>query len=127
MAKWPHKMKQIGLKYRLIVLALIAISSFLIALSAFCFGQKAEGEKDAGISETGGRLIAISQRQIPVELAERAEMSSQAFLKFFKTPTRQFMPLGFYSMKGDIRDSEKLEALRRRGIILFHRHYSEQD
>lgn len=126
MAKWLHKMKQIGLKYRLIVLALIAISLLPIALCTFCFGRKAEGEKDAGSSEAGGRLIPISQRQIPVELAEKAEMSSGAFLKFFKTPTQQFIPLGFYAMVHDIRDSEKLKALRRRGIILFHRYHSEQ-
>ena len=126
MAKWLHKMKQIGLKYRLIVLALIAISLLPIALCTFCFGRKAEGEKDAGSSEAGGRLIPISQRQIPVELAKKSEMSSGAFLKFFKTPTQQFIPLGFYAMVHDIRDSEKLEALRRRGIILFHRYHSEQ-
>lgn len=73
MAKWLHKMKQIKLKYCLIVLTLIAISSFLIALCTFCFGRKAEGEKDAASSEAGSRLIPISQLQIPVELAERAE------------------------------------------------------
>ena len=70
MAKWLHKMKQIGLKYRLIVLALVAISLLPIALCTFCFGRKAEGEKDAGSSEAGGRLIPISQLQMPVELAE---------------------------------------------------------
>jgi hypothetical protein len=53
-------------------------------------------------------------------------MSSQAFLKFFKTPTQQFIPLGFYAMVHDIRDSEKLKALGGRGIILFHRYHSEQ-
>jgi len=126
MAKWLHKMKQIGLKYRLIVLALIAISLLPIALCTFCFGRKAEGEKDAGSSEAGGWLIPISQLQMPVELAEEVEIKSQAFLKFFKTPTRQFIPLGFYAMVEDIRDTKKLEALRRRGIILFHKYHSEQ-
>jgi len=126
MAKWLHKMKQIGLKYRLIVLALIAISLLPIALCTFCFGRKAEGEKDAGSSEAGGRLIPISQLQMPVELAEEVEIKSQAFLKFFKTPTQQFIPLIFSAMVHDIRDSEKLEALRQRGIILFHKYAGRQ-
>jgi len=126
MAKWLHKMKQISLKYRLTVLALIVIGLFLIALSTFCFGRKAEGEKGAGSGGSGGRLIPISQLQIPVELAEKVEIKSQAFLKFFKTPTQQFIPLGFYAMVGDIRDLEKLKALRRRGIILVHRYFGRQ-
>ncbi len=98
MAKWLHKMKQIRLKYRLTVLALIAIGLFLIALSTFCFGRKAEGEKGAGSGESGGRLIPVSQLQIPVELAEKVEIKSQAFLKFFKAPTQQFIPLGLYGI-----------------------------
>ena len=126
MAEWLYKMKQTGLKYGLIVLALITTSSFLIALSAFCFEQKAEDKKDVVSNEIGGRLIPISQPRIPLELAKRAEMSSQAFLKFFKTPTQQFIPLGFYAMVHDIRDSEKLKSLGSRGIILFHRYHSEQ-
>jgi len=127
MAKWLHKMKQIGLKYRLTVLALITISLFPITLCTFCFGRKAEGEKDASSSETSGRLIPISQLRIPVELAEKVEIKSQAFLKFFKTPKVQFMPLGFYAMVENMRDVEKLSHLRKHGINLFHKYNSRQD
>jgi hypothetical protein len=119
-------MKQTGFKRSFIILALITTSSFLIALSAFCIEQKAEGQKDVVSNKFGGQLIPISQPRIPLELAKRAEMSSQSFLKFFKTPTQQFIPLGFYAMVHDIRDSEKLKALGNRGIILFHRYHSEQ-
>jgi len=120
-------MKQINLKYRLTVLVLIAISLFLIALCTFCFGRKAEGEKDAASSEAGGRLVPISQLQIPVELAEKVEIKSQAFLKFFKTSKVQFMPLGFYAMVENMRDVEKLSPLREHGINLVHKYNSKQN
>ena len=120
-------MKRITLRYRLTVLALIAISLFLIALSAFCFERKAEGEKDAASSEAGGRLVPISQLQIPVELAEKVEIKSQAFLEFFKTPKVQFMPLGFYAMVENMRDVEKLSHLREHGINLVHKYNSKQN
>ena len=119
-------MKQTSLKYCMLVSALTTTSALLIALSASCIEQKAEGKQEVVSNEFGGRLIPINQPQIPLKLANRAEVSSQAFLKFFKTPTQQFIPLGFYAMVHDIRDLETLKTLHRRGIILVHRYHSEQ-
>ena len=127
MAKWLHKMKQISLKHRLTVLALIAISSFLISLSAFCFGRKAEFKKSGASSKSNGLLIPISRPQIPAELAKKAEIKSQAFLEFFKTPQAQYMPLGFYAMVENMRDVEKLSHLRKHGINLVHKYNSKQN
>ena len=39
----------------------------------------------------------------------------------------QYIPLGLYAMVSNVRESEKLKALGKRGIILFHKYSSEQD
>jgi hypothetical protein len=90
-------------------------SIIIFYICIFCLGQNAREQ-----------FIPISKPQIPAEFVEKAKAKSQAFLKFFKTPTKQFMPLGFYAMAADMRDVERLKALRQRGVILFHKYSSEQ-
>jgi hypothetical protein len=90
----------------------------------FCFGHRIQDRKNPSGNADGG--VLISQPAIPAQLTKEAEAKAQAFLKFFKTPTKQFMPLGFYAMADAMRDSEKLKELRRRGVILFHKYNSEQ-
>lgn len=63
---------------------------------------------------------------LPQQLVKDANAKSQEFLKFFKTPTKQLMPLGFYAMRYDMKDVATLEKLRHRGIVLFHKYHSEQ-
>jgi hypothetical protein len=75
-------------------------------------------------TEIGGRLIPISQPRNPLELAKRTVMSSHAFLKFFKTPTQQFIPLAFIQWTGReyekslyifaVNTTEKTQSSRRR-------------
>ncbi len=113
--------RDISIKCRLLILAPIVVGLFLAVLAAFCAGQRAEPRSNAA-----GQLVVMSRPAIPAELAEEAEIKSQAFLKFFKTPTRQFIPLGFYAVPYDIRNPEQLKALRQRGIILFHKYHGRQ-
>ena len=75
---------------------------------------------------TNNTLIPISKSQIPAENVEKAEAQCQAFLKFFKTPAKQLMPLGFYAMAGDMQNPSLLKNFRQRGIILFHKYSGQQ-
>lgn len=120
-------MKRLKLKYYLPVLVLITGSLLSVAFSAFLRAKRGpeNGMKMAG-SETTAQLRPMSRLKITVELAEKAELKTQAFLKFFETPTKQLMPLGFYAIQGDMRDVQKLRMLGRSGIILFHKYASEQ-
>jgi hypothetical protein len=72
------------------------------------------GQDSTGVTTTTGG--GGSGGGMAVEQSKRL----QHILSFFKTPEQQFMPLGFYAMAADIRDVERLKALRQRGIILFH-------
>ena len=77
------------------------------------------GQNSTGVTTTtggGGSGGGGSGGGMAVEQSKRL----QHILSFFKTPTKQFMPLGFYAMTTDIQDVELLKTLRQRGIILFH-------
>jgi hypothetical protein len=117
------EVKRVDFRYHLQVPASVIVGLFIVILAACYAGQRIESKKNTGSI----RLVPMSQLHIPVESAKEAEVKSQAFLKFFKTPTKQFMPLGLFAMERYMRDSEKLEALRRRGIILFHKYHSQQE
>ena len=120
-------MRRIGFKYHLGASITVAASLLLAILCVFCCAQKTDREGNT-VSDSAGKLsIPISRAQIPLGLVGKDEKRTQEFLKFFKTPTAQYIPLGLYAMVSDIRDSEKLKALGRRGIILFHKYSSEQD
>jgi hypothetical protein len=112
------------LKNCLNVFALALLALILIFVPVSCFGQKAQDRNN--VSDDADSSVRISQPAIAPQLTKQAEAKSRAFLKFFKTPTKQFMPLGFYAMAADMRDSERLKALRQRGVILFHKYSSEQ-
>jgi hypothetical protein len=78
------------------------------------------GSSGGDVSVTSGDYVNISPSQLSKDLAVEQSKRLQHILSFFKTPTKQFMPLGFYGLVGDIRDVEILETLHQRGIILFH-------
>jgi hypothetical protein len=97
-------------------ITLISVGLFVLIVCVFCSGENA-----------GDKFIPICKPRIPAETIEKTEAKSQMFLSFFKTPTKQLIPLGFYAMAADMRNLEVLKALNRRGIILFHKYSSEQD
>jgi hypothetical protein len=78
------------------------------------------GGSSGDVSVTSGDYVNISQSQLSKDLAVEQSKRLQHILSFFKTPTKQFMPLGFYAMTTDIRDVNLLQTLHQRGIILFH-------
>jgi hypothetical protein len=114
-------------KYRLFILGLITTSLLLVYLYVCAFGQKGRSDNALAEMESAEGVVPPSQPPIPAELTNRAQTRAQEFLKFFKTPMQQFIPLGFYGMTtGDLRNTDALSRLRKRGIILFHKAFSEQ-
>ncbi len=99
--------------------------------TAFAQGPDTSGS-GGGSAGSGGTAsnevndVNISQPQLSTDVAAEQSIRLQHILSFFKTPTKQFMPLGLYAMVDDIRNVERLKALGQRGVILFHKYDSQQ-
>jgi hypothetical protein len=112
------------------------LKNILFLISFLCvsvFSAYGAAERDVNTvypitknNEAMGNYVNISPSGLSKDMAVEQSKRLQHILSFFKTPTQQFMPLGFYAMAADIRDVEKLKALRQRGIILFHEYESMQ-
>ena len=92
-----------------------AAGLIILSVCLLCFGQTA--------SE---RFMPPSKSQIPAESAKEAEAKCRAFLNFFKTPAKQFMPLGFYGMAAYMQNPDELRILRQGGVVLFHKYSGTQ-
>ncbi len=97
----------------------------LLAVSLLLCSNENVYSKNTSLVE-GFRGIPICEPAIPENLKEQSEVKLSKFLEFFKAPEKQFMPLGLYAMKYDMRNVEKLKSFRRQGIVLFHKYHSEQ-
>ncbi len=112
------------------------MKNVLILISFFCvsiFSAYGAAEHDVNTvypiaknNKVMGDYVNISPSQLSKDLAVEHSKRLQHILSFFKTPTKQFMPLGFYSMAADMQDAERLKALRQRGIILFQKSFGQQ-
>jgi len=111
---------------RLSISILFLIFSLSSKMFVFASQQNTSQNTSIAKSQHQEHQVPPSSPPIPPELIKQAQAQTQEFLKFFKTPKQQFMPLGFFAMAEDMRNIDILSKLQERGINFVHKYGSVQ-